>query len=169
MKQPGQSCSMAFDRQIFEFDPYFCLQSGLSQLQQPAANLPGEGDRGAREAKFLAAVKLASSSKSAGHPIVFVTVVDGNAARYHLPLFLASLKSAGRLDQHVIVATLDTWAQSVCEKVCTCHVSHQYKITSHRYNEAIVDSGCLYCLPTWVEDVLNLFVNLKTLSMYSFA
>ena len=90
----------------------------MSQLPPPPAFRDTEGDRSRREFQFEAAVKLAGNSQAAGKQVVFITVVNYHAARFHLPLFVASLKAAGGLDQHLIVATVDAWAQNICEEVC---------------------------------------------------
>ncbi len=71
----------------------------------------------ARAAQFHAAVTHAAGSVAAGRQVVFLTVVESYDARFCLPLFVASLRSIGGLDAHLVVANLDPAAQSICSKV----------------------------------------------------
>ena len=75
-----------------------------------------EADLG-RSTDFVAAVIEASRAREAGKQVIMLAIADHKTARHHLPIFLASLKAAGSLDQHLVVATLDHAAHIICQKV----------------------------------------------------
>ena len=82
----------------------------------------------ARAKQFHAAVTHAASSTAAGRQIVFMTVAESWDARFCLPLFVASLRSIGGLNAHLVVATLDEAAQAICSKVsqiCQADIPHE--------------------------------------------
>ena len=74
--------------------------------------------QGARIAAFQDAVKHAGQFLAPGRHAVMLTVIDFRAARFFLPIFVASLKSlGGDLDNNLVVATVDPAAQHMCSKV----------------------------------------------------
>lgn len=90
-----------------------------------------DGRQKERKAAFERAVLKASAPSSAGRGIVLVVVVDHKAARFHLPLFLATLRGAGGLDASLVVTNLNQAAQEICSRVSHTFSAKAYVHPAH--------------------------------------